>query len=162
MKIPEKILYAHEHTAIDLSGPKNNIDCRLDDFDATVAEYRHLVERGVVSIIDQTNRGMGRNVAYTEKVAAAAGVKITHATGYYKEPFLPPECYALTEQQLSDIMVRELTVGIEDTGIRAELMLSAAGTAGSNGTAFWMIFRQSIMRGAPGRPRKKLYTQNGG
>lgn len=122
MKIPEKILYAHEHTTIDLSGPKNNIDCRLDDFDATVAEYRHLVERGVVSIIDQTNRGMGRNVAYTEKVAAAAGVKITHATGYYKEPFLPPECYALTEQQLSDIMVRELTVGIEDTGIRAELI----------------------------------------
>ena len=160
MKIPEKILYAHEHTAIDLSGPKNNIDCRLDDFDATVAEYRHLVERGVVSIIDQTNRGMGRNVAYTEKVAAAAGVKITHATGYYKEPFLPPECYALTEQQLSDIMVRELTVGIEDTGIRAELMLSAAGTAGSNGTAFWMIFRRSIMRGAPGRQRKKaLYAK---
>lgn len=55
MKIPEKILYAHEHTTIDLSGPKNNIDCRLDDFDATVAEYCHLVERGVVSIIDQTN-----------------------------------------------------------------------------------------------------------
>ena len=99
MKIPEKILYAHEHTTIDLSGPKNNIDCRLDDFDATVAEYRHLVERGVVSIIDQTNRGMGRNVAYTEKVAAAAGVKITHATGYYKEPFLPPECYALTDRK---------------------------------------------------------------
>lgn len=122
MKLPEKILYAHEHTTIDLSGPKKNIDCRLDDFDATVAEYHHLAEQGVVGVIDQTNRGMGRDVTYTEKVAAEAGVKITHATGYYKEPFLPPECYTLTEQQLSDIMVRELTAGIGDTGIRAELI----------------------------------------
>ena len=61
MKLPEKILYAHEHTTIDLSGPKKNIDCRLDDFDATAAEYRRLAEHGVVGIIDQTNRGMGYN-----------------------------------------------------------------------------------------------------
>ena len=97
MKLPEKILYAHEHTTIDLSGPKKNIDCRLDDFDATAAEYRRLAEHGVVGIIDQTNRGMGRNVAYVQKMAAQAGVEITHATGYYKEPFLPPECYTLTD-----------------------------------------------------------------
>ena len=108
MKLPEKILYAHEHTTIDLSGPKKNIDCRLDDFDATAAEYRRLAEHGVVGIIDQTNRGMGRNVAYVQKMAAQAGVEITHATGYYKEPFLPPECYTLTEQQLCDIMVLSL------------------------------------------------------
>lgn len=122
MKLPEKILYAHEHTTIDLSGPKKNIDCRLDDFDATAAEYRRLAEHGVVGIIDQTNRGMGRNVAYVQKMAAQAGVEITHATGYYKEPFLPPECYTLTEQQLCDIMVKELTEGIEGTGVRATVI----------------------------------------
>ena len=122
MKLPEKILYAHEHTTIDLSGPKKNIDCRLNDFDATAAEYRRLAEHGVVGIIDQTNRGMGRNVAYVQKMAAQAGVEITHATGYYKEPFLPPECYKLTEQQLCDIMVKELTEGIEGTGVRATVI----------------------------------------
>jgi phosphotriesterase-related protein len=122
LKLPEKILYAHEHTTIDLSGPKKNIDCRLDDFDATAAEYRRLAEHGVVGIIDQTNRGMGRNVAYVQKMAAQAGVEITHATGYYKEPFLPPECYTLTEQQLCDIMVKELTEGIEGTGVRATVI----------------------------------------
>ena len=45
MKLPEKILYAHEHTTIDLSGPKKNIDCRLDDFDATAAECYTLTEQ---------------------------------------------------------------------------------------------------------------------
>ena len=43
MKLPEKILYAHEHTTIDLSGPKKNIDCRLDDFDATAAVSYSLI-----------------------------------------------------------------------------------------------------------------------
>lgn len=122
MKLPEKILYAHEHTTIDLSGPKQNLDCRLDDFDATVAEYRHLAQQGVVSVIDQTNRGMGRDVAYTQKVAAASGLEIIHATGYYKEPFLPPECYTLTEQEMAAVMIKELTEGIEDTGIRASVI----------------------------------------
>ena len=65
---------------------------------------------------------MGRNVAYVQKMAAQAGVEITHATGYYKEPFLPPECYKLTEQQLCDIMVKELTEGIEGTGVRATVI----------------------------------------
>ena len=57
MKLPEKILYAHEHTTIDLSGPKKNIDCRLDDFDATAAEYRRLAEHGVVGIVGRSGSG---------------------------------------------------------------------------------------------------------
>ena len=122
MKLPEKILYAHEHITIDLSGPKKNLDCRLDDFDATVAAYRRLAQQGLVCIVDQTNRGMGRDVTYVQKVAAAVGVEVLHATGYYKEPFLPQECYTLTEQQLCDIMVKELTEGIGDTAVRAQLI----------------------------------------
>lgn len=122
LKLPEQIIYAHEHTTIDLSGPKHNPDCRLDDFDATVDEFRRLAQKGVVCIIDQTNRGMGRQVDYTRRVSEAAGLSITHATGYYKEPFLPPACYQLSEQQLAAIMVQELTQGIEETGIKASII----------------------------------------
>lgn len=122
MKLPSKMLYAHEHTTIDLSGPKHNPDCRLDDFEATVEEFRRLAQKGVAGIIDQTNRGMGRNVAYTCRAAQAAGLTIVHATGYYKEPFLPAECYQLSEQQLAGIMIGELTEGIEGTGIKAALI----------------------------------------
>lgn len=140
MKLPEKIMYAHEHTTIDLSGPKHNPDCRLDDFDATVEEFRRLAQKGVVGIIDQTNRGMGRNVDYTCRVAKAAGLCITHATGYYKEPFLPSECYRLSEQQLADIMVRELTEGIDGTGIKASV-IGEIGTSREITEAEAKIFR---------------------
>lgn len=122
MKLPETIIYAHEHTTIDLSGPKKNPDCRLDDFEATVSEFKRLARHGVSRIVDQTNRGMGRDVAYTCRVAEAAGLTITHATGWYKEPFLPKECYELDEKALCDIMVRELTQGIANTGVRASII----------------------------------------
>jgi len=89
----DQIYYAHEHVTIDLSGVKNTLDCRLDEFEKTVEEFRALHDRGVRTIIDQTARGMGRNIPYAQAVGEASGVRIFHATGFYKAPFLPEECY---------------------------------------------------------------------
>ena len=41
----------HEHVAIDLSGVKKDLDCRLDCFDETVREFRQLYEYGVRNIL---------------------------------------------------------------------------------------------------------------
>ena len=51
----------HEHTTIDLSGVKQDADCRLDCHDETVREYRRLYELGVRTIVDVTNKGMDPN-----------------------------------------------------------------------------------------------------
>lgn len=40
------MIYPHEHLAVDLSGPKKDLDCRLDQKDAIVAEFRVLHDRG--------------------------------------------------------------------------------------------------------------------
>lgn len=91
-------------------------------------------------------------MAYVQKMAAQAGVEITHATGYYKEPFLPPECYTLTEQQLCDIMVKELTEGIEGTGVRATV-IGEIGTSkditGTEAKVFRAASRAHAETGAP-------------
>lgn len=113
------IYYAHEHITIDLSGVKQDQDCRLDNFDQTVDEFKALAQRGVSSVIDQTARGMGRNINYVEKVAELSGIRIKHATGFYKAPFLPAECYERNERELSSLMVEELIIGMEGTSIKA-------------------------------------------
>jgi phosphotriesterase-related protein len=113
MNLFSGVTYAHEHTTIDLSGVKQDLDCRLDDLEGVLEEFRGLKGLGVSRIIDQTNRGMGRNPQYVLDVAERTGLRILQGTGYYKEPFLPEECYRLREEELAEIMIAELTQGIE-------------------------------------------------
>ena len=54
----------HEHVTIDLSGVKNDQDCHLDCYEETVKEFKQLYEYGVRNIVEVTNIGMGRDIAY--------------------------------------------------------------------------------------------------
>jgi phosphotriesterase-related protein len=107
---------------IDLSGPKKDRDCRLDEKEKTIAELLDLKKKGVGTMIDVTNRGMGRNPRYAQAVSEATGISILHATGFYKAPFYPEEVYAQDEQGLATFMARELEDQIEQTGIRASVI----------------------------------------
>lgn len=122
MSLFKNIIYAHEHTTIDLSGIKQDMDCCLDNKTDIIEEFGKLAQLGVSRIIDQTNNGMGRNPNYVREVSEAVGITIAQSTGYYKEPFLPEECYRMDEKQLSSKMVSELTNGIEQSGIKAEFI----------------------------------------
>lgn len=113
------ITYAHEHITIDLSGVKKETDCQLDDMNATVSELIELKQLGVNTIIDVTNRGMGRNVIYANEVARKTGLKICLSTGYYKDSFFPQEVYELSYQELARIMINEIIIGIDGSEFKA-------------------------------------------
>ncbi|WP_159648882.1 phosphotriesterase family protein [Erysipelothrix aquatica] len=120
--LKDGITLIHEHTTIDLSKVKNNPDCFLDCFDETVQEYKELYDLGVRNIIDVTANGMGRNVEYVNNVAAATGINILQATGFYKEPFLPDFVYTMSIEELADFMVSEIESGIDGGTTRAALI----------------------------------------
>lgn len=122
MKLLDGITYSHEHVTIDLSGVKNNEDCNLNDYEKTVEEFQELFSKGVRNIIDVTNRGMGRNVEYMEKVSKATDINIVYSTGYYKAPFLPEEVYRLSDRELSKIMIKEILDGIEGSNVKANVI----------------------------------------
>lgn len=144
MKLMQGITYMHEHVTIDLSGIKKDLDCRLDAFDETVEEFKELRKKGVTTILDVTNRGMGRNLEYALKVQEKSGVKIIFSTGYYKEPFLPEEVYNVSEKELIGIMVKEIVEGIEGSGIKAEVI----GEIGTSKGAITPIERKLLAAGA--------------
>lgn len=116
------ITYAHEHITIDLSGIKKDEDCRLDALQETIKEFKTLKEKGVENIVELTNRGMGRNLAFMEKVKNQTNINIIYSTGYYKEPFLPEEVYDLNVSELGKIMEDEITFGVENSGIKASVI----------------------------------------
>lgn len=116
------ITYSHEHIAIDLSGIKKTEDTRLDCIDETIREFKDLYEKGVRNVIELSNRGMGRDISYMARVAKETGINVLCATGFYKEPFFPEEVYTLTEEELTNLMVHEIEVGIDGTEIKAEVI----------------------------------------
>ena len=126
------ITLIHEHITIDLSKVKENDDCNLNCFDATVEEFRELYAYGVRNIIDVTADGMGRNVDYVSKVAKLTGINIIQATGYYKEPFLPDYVYTWSVEELAEKMVKELQVGIGNSDVKAGVI----GEIGTSKDAF--------------------------
>lgn len=107
------MIYPHEHLALDLSGKKNDLDCRLDQKETIVEEFCGLRDRGVTLVADLTNRGMGRDVAVAREIGARSGVEVLHATGWYKEGFFPEEVYGADLDALAAVLLREIEQGID-------------------------------------------------
>ncbi|MED1421408.1 TatD family hydrolase [Bacillus sp. FSL W8-1127] len=116
------ITYMHEHTTIDLSEVKNNEDCRLDVFPETVREFKKLYEKGVRNIIDVTNIGMGRSIAYVQKVAEESGINIIYSTGFYQDSFYPIQVFQEIKEKLAERMIKEIVEGIKGTDAKAEII----------------------------------------
>jgi arylsulfatase A-like enzyme len=81
--------YAHEHLHIDLSGFKDNIDCRLDQYALIRDEMKTLMQLGVRNIIEMTNRYMGRNPQFMLDIMRDTGINVVACTGYYQDAFFP-------------------------------------------------------------------------
>lgn len=98
----------HEHITIDLSGVKNDIDCQLDCYEETLEEFKQLYLNGVRNIVDVTNRGMGLNRSYVEKISQDSGINVIQATGFYKVPFLPSDLECKSIQDIADEMINDI------------------------------------------------------
>lgn len=116
---PNGYTYAHEHLHIDLSGFKNNLDCRLDQYQPICDEMRELVSKGVVNIVEVTNRYMGRNPQFLLDLMRDSGINIIASTGYYTDSFYPPMVREGSAQQLARTMIDEVEIGIDGTELKA-------------------------------------------
>lgn len=112
---------AHEHLFVDFHGP--NDDKYMDvnwpaAIGASVTSAEELRGQGVNLLIEWTNLGVGRNVLLLRHVSRTTGLNIICPTGIYKS-LVPPAMADLTVPQIADHFVRELTLGIDGTKIRA-------------------------------------------
>lgn len=116
---PDGYTYAHEHLHIDLSGFKNNLDCRLDQYQLICDEMRELVGKGVANIVEVTNRYMGRDPQFLLNLMRDSGINVIASTGYYTDSFYPPMVRESSAQQLAQTMIDEIEIGIDGTELKA-------------------------------------------
>jgi phosphotriesterase-related protein len=92
---------------------------------------------GVDTVVDLTVLGMGRNVARLRRISQESGIRIVVATGLYTYDALPkyleyvgPGTTLGGDDPMVEMFVRDITVGIADTGIRAAMLKCATDAAG--------------------------------
>src|SRR5262245_59083545 len=74
------------------------------------------------SIVDCTVRGLWPDPAALARVSRAAGVHVVLGTGYYVARTHPAGMAAKPVEAIADEFVRDLTEGIDGTGVRAGLI----------------------------------------
>lgn len=109
----------HEHLAVDLRTDTDTAGY-LADSEAVTQELAEAREtHGLSLVVDQTCRGMGRNVNDLARIAAQSGVAVVASTGWYYHRFHPAGEPGTDVAAAADLLIRDLTVGIDATGIRA-------------------------------------------
>ena len=113
---------SHEHV---LSGAARGFDLKaypwMFDWEAArrvaIQSLLEAKAAGIDSFIDLTTPVQGRDTAFMVDVARATGFNIVCGTGLYLQI---PTSFALREiDESADIFVREIEVGIDDTGVKA-------------------------------------------
>lgn len=114
--------YIHEHIKLDLSGHKKDPDTNYNDTNEVMLELKELKKKGIDSLVEVTNRGMGRDVLIMVELAERTGLNIIASTGFYKEPFLPQYFYQLSDKELTNMLIKDIEEGMDETHIKAHVL----------------------------------------
>jgi predicted metal-dependent phosphotriesterase family hydrolase len=109
----------HEHLLITTYRVTGNEDAFLDDEDQAVAELAAFMAAGGRTLVDMTNRGLGRNPEGLRRIARATGAHIVMGCGWYRQNFYDETIVRTRTDDLAADMVRDLTVGADGTDVRA-------------------------------------------
>lgn len=105
----------------------------LDDEKRSGAEAGSLFEAGLQAMVDATPMGLGRNPCALARISDQTGLRIVATTGVHREAHYGQDHWVreLTEQQLTDRFVAELTVGqpMSDGLTPSEIALAPRGAA---------------------------------
>ncbi|MDA3846500.1 MAG: hypothetical protein PF505_08135 [Vallitaleaceae bacterium] len=123
----------HEHVFVDLRPMDVPGFGEADASDVKQLMVPYIEEakaKGVSMMVDCGPLGVGRRVDIIKAVSKAAKLPIMVPTGIYREPWVPKWVYGASEMEIAEWMTRELTEGIENTGVKAGFIKLSAGDSG--------------------------------
>ena len=100
-----------------------NLDnLRLLDEQTAQDEITLFQRAGGQTVVDPTNVSLARDPLALARIARATGLNIVMGAGYYVAAAHPADMDRRTEDSLVREIVREVTVGVGDTGVKAGLI----------------------------------------
>ncbi|MGE5596951.1 MAG: phosphotriesterase [Hyphomicrobiales bacterium] len=114
------VTLSHEHVIVSMGEDARHYPWRYN-WEATranaIAELSEAVAGGVTAMIDLTTPDLGRDVEFVRDVAQVSGMHVVVATGIWRD--VPRSFWTRDLDEIADIFVREITVGIGNTDIKA-------------------------------------------
>ena len=94
----------------------------LDDRELAIAEVSLFSRAGGKTFVDVTLDGIGRDVRFLKRLSEETGMHVVTCCGYYTHDAHPAYLKEMSIEQIAQIMVKELTEGIDGTGIKAGII----------------------------------------
>ena len=163
---------AHEHVFVLQSEALQNYghvwgdsywDEELRVTDA-IGKLRALRAAGIETIVDPTAPGLGRDVRRIQRINAEVDLNIVVASGVYAFLELPNFLAYRSVEAIAAIFVRELTEGIDNTGIRAAFLKCAVerhGIVGDVPRILEAVAAAAVETGAPVMVHTNAVVQTG-
>ncbi len=127
------MILPHEHVFVDLRTPDQPgyAEAAADAVVALMAPQIETIKAlGITALVECSTGGVGRRADLDLAVSRATGFPIVVPTGNYREPWIPEWVREASEAELERWMLKELTEGIEDTGVKAAWIKLSAGDDG--------------------------------
>ena len=99
---------------------KDNL--RMDDFETQKREILRFKKAGGKTIVDATMPGIGRDAKKLKAISEETGLNIIMGTGYYVYSTHPEKLKQMSEEEIADLMIKEITEGVDGTGIKAGII----------------------------------------
>lgn len=94
----------------------------LTDYDESLAEVMLFKEAGGSTVVDVTNNGLSRNPPRLLRISEETGLNVVMGAGWYMRTLHPKDMDGRTVDDLTGILVRDITEGAQGTGIRSGII----------------------------------------
>ena len=117
--------YADRPITMDLLGKMgqiwamNRANLQYYDERVSIEEARQYVYAGGGAIVDTTDFDLARDPLALQRISRATGLNVIMGAGHYVPIAHPADMDDRTEDQLTEKIVRDVTLGVDDTGVRS-------------------------------------------
>ena len=125
---PEQLIFYEAPVTMRILGDiryrwdRNRDNLIIDSEPLTIAEILEFKKHGGQSVVDATSIGLGRLPESLKRIADAADIRIIMGSSWYRFPWHPEDIANRSLDSLTAEIVRDISIGVGDTGIRAGII----------------------------------------
>lgn len=127
------MILPHEHVFVDLRTPDKPGYAQAEAADVVALmapQIEAIKAQGITALVECSTGGVGLRVDLDLAVSKATNFPIVVPTGNYREPWIPDWVGKASEAELEAAMLRDLTQGVGETGVKAAWIKISAGDDG--------------------------------